>query len=623
MADIVLYDRTGSAVTYSGVDTITTDTPTDGETATFTYGKVVQGTEIDLALADGDQTVSVPAGSLLREATIKKPETLTPEHIKKGVDVAGVIGTFAGDEMEKTVDLNMANGDQIVDADPDTVMTRVTVKKPETLVPENIVEGVDIGGVLGTQKDNSVGLIEGTVEDIANANITSISPYAFYMKSALKTASFANCKTIGNYAFAFCSSLQTVEIPECEVFSGAAQFSNCVKLTKVSFPKCTSIGITAFYGCSNLSEAIFPECSIIGQSAFANCSKLANIDFGKCIEIGSYAFSYCKSLVSISAENCETIQHLAFAYATSLTSVYFPNLKRLVSNAFQGCTKLSKLQSSVYYVSDMAVSASGTFSNVSCILKEGTRLLANYLFLGKSRMSGVSGTSNLEIIGDYAFSGAYYANFPDGFPSAKWIGNGAFYACSSLTTVSIPLCEHVGANAFGGCSRLSEFYAPNLESIQYQLFLSKSYLSSAKIDKAKYIGLSAFANCYSLSRIFLPECLSIGSSAFYGCSKLNTVIFKKVPAIGLYAFSRCTNLLSLYLLDSSARAFPTAFSATGIGGTSGRIYVKESLIEDYRALWSTYSSYWSKIVGMTDEEIKELYEQEGYIDETANLDTTV
>lgn len=149
---IVLYDRTGAPVTYTGIETITTDTPTEDVKAVFTRGQVIDGTEIELQLENGDQRVSVPDGYLVKEATIKKPNTLLPQNIKKNVVVAGVLGEFAGEETEKTVELSMADGDQVVEADEDTVMTKVIVKKPDTLVPENIVEGVDVAGVVGNLK---------------------------------------------------------------------------------------------------------------------------------------------------------------------------------------------------------------------------------------------------------------------------------------------------------------------------------------------------------------------------------------------------------------------------------------------------------------------------------------
>lgn len=149
---IVLYDRTGAPVTHEAVDTITTDTPEEGIQAIFTYGEVMEGVKVELALADGNQTLSVPKGYLVRKAVIKKPETLLPENIRKDVNIGGVTGTLIGTGVEKTVDLNMANGDQIVEADEETLMSKVVITKPETLVPENIVEGVNIGGVVGEFK---------------------------------------------------------------------------------------------------------------------------------------------------------------------------------------------------------------------------------------------------------------------------------------------------------------------------------------------------------------------------------------------------------------------------------------------------------------------------------------
>lgn len=147
--DIVLYDRTGAAVTYNNTDTLITDTPDEAKGATFTYGKAVENAEYELDFSDGNQKVALNKGNLLKEFTLAKPENLAPEYIKKNINIAGVVGEFAGDELVKTVELDMAAGDQVIEADEDTVLTKVTVRKPETLVPENIVSGVEIGGIAG------------------------------------------------------------------------------------------------------------------------------------------------------------------------------------------------------------------------------------------------------------------------------------------------------------------------------------------------------------------------------------------------------------------------------------------------------------------------------------------
>ncbi|MEG1577356.1 MAG: bacterial Ig-like domain-containing protein [Oscillospiraceae bacterium] len=53
-------------------------------------------------------------------------------------------------EQTKTLTLAMASGDQTIAPDSGKVLTAVTVTKPATLLPENIKQGVNIGGVLGT-----------------------------------------------------------------------------------------------------------------------------------------------------------------------------------------------------------------------------------------------------------------------------------------------------------------------------------------------------------------------------------------------------------------------------------------------------------------------------------------
>lgn len=61
------------------------------------------------------------------------------------VDVPSTVSTET-----KTVALNMASGNQIIDSTSGKYMTQVTVKKPSTLVPSNIKRGVNIGGIRGT-----------------------------------------------------------------------------------------------------------------------------------------------------------------------------------------------------------------------------------------------------------------------------------------------------------------------------------------------------------------------------------------------------------------------------------------------------------------------------------------
>ena len=58
--------------------------------------------------------------------------------------------TVAKEEQTKTVNLDMASGNQVISPDTNKVLSQVTVTKPATLTATNIKQGVTIGGVTGT-----------------------------------------------------------------------------------------------------------------------------------------------------------------------------------------------------------------------------------------------------------------------------------------------------------------------------------------------------------------------------------------------------------------------------------------------------------------------------------------
>ena len=64
--------------------------------------------------------------------------------------VTGTVYVAAVPTETKTVDLSMVSGNQIIGHTSGKYMKSVTVKKPDTLVPSNIKKGVNIGGVIGT-----------------------------------------------------------------------------------------------------------------------------------------------------------------------------------------------------------------------------------------------------------------------------------------------------------------------------------------------------------------------------------------------------------------------------------------------------------------------------------------
>lgn len=155
--DAVILNYSQTPVNYEAVPKVWLTHPDSTEEAPvlvpFTYGELVEGTEITPDFSAGDMTISVPDGSLVKEATILKPEGLTPENVRQGVNICGIDGEFLGDTEEAEVELSMADGNQVILPSADgKSLSKVTVKKPETLIPENIAKGVEIGGVVGTHE---------------------------------------------------------------------------------------------------------------------------------------------------------------------------------------------------------------------------------------------------------------------------------------------------------------------------------------------------------------------------------------------------------------------------------------------------------------------------------------
>ena len=174
--------------------------------------------------------------------------------------------------------------------------------------------------------------------------------------------------------------------------------------------------------------------------------------------------------------------------------------------------------------------------------------------------------------------------------SVTSIGDTAFYACTGLTSITIPnSVTRIGNYAFSGCSRLTSVTIPNSVSTigTYAFYLmpninyhgsatgspwgalcvngyyydslyysdtSKTTLCSAhkQIHKAVIpntvtsIRKSAFEKCGSLTSVTIDTSVTrIGEYAFYGCTGLTSVtIPNSVTSIGEYVFCGCTGLTS-------------------------------------------------------------------------------
>ena len=196
------------------------------------------------------------------------------------------------------------------------------------------------------------------------------------------------------------------------------------------------------------------------------------------------------------------------------------------------------------------------------------------------------------------------------------IGSYAFYYCSSLTSVSFPVCTNINRNAFYSCSSLTSVSFPVCRSIAILAFYYCSSLTSVSFPACSMIGGSAFGYCYSLTsvnfpvctsisgsafmycssltNVSFPACISIGGSAFRGCSRLKVVNFPVCTSIGYAAFYSCSSLASIYLGASTVCTLghSNAFTSTAIWSDKGSIFVPASLVSKYQSAtnWAFFSA---------------------------------
>ncbi len=124
-ADIKLKNRKGEEVTYLEVSKVQFETPTEDK-VTFSYGDMVSG-NITLDFSQGNQEVSSADNELYNHVIIQKPSTFIPENIAEGVEIAGLLGTFqgAGEKPKLRTPTITRSGDLITITNPSTNGTYV------------------------------------------------------------------------------------------------------------------------------------------------------------------------------------------------------------------------------------------------------------------------------------------------------------------------------------------------------------------------------------------------------------------------------------------------------------------------------------------------------------------
>lgn len=234
---------------------------------------------------------------------------------------------------ERTVELSMPSGNQVILPTSSKGMRKVTIQKPDTLLSENIKKDVVIGGVTGALEAPPTG------------------PYIEYTSIASSgrvfTAKFRGT-IVPEYAFAYLAELTSVDMPDNVIAIGDNGFYRCPKLSLTSLPSgITSLGDYAFADCSMLTLTSLPSgITSLGDYVFRDCPRLALTSLPSGItSIGQYAFNNCPRLaLTALPSGITSLPTAAFQYCPKLALTTFPSgMTSIGAYAFKQGTGLASI----------------------------------------------------------------------------------------------------------------------------------------------------------------------------------------------------------------------------------------------------------------------------------------
>ena len=462
-----------------------------------------------------------------------------------------------------------------------------------------------------------------------NYSVTSIGQATFWGCSDLTSIFIPHSvTTIGEWAFRDCSSLKSITIPHSVTCIGASAFSGCSGLIEINFnaTNCFTRGFDVwtdewsifdgcislmtfnignnvkkipncfFKGCSGMTSITLPNSiTNIGEYAFSGCSGLTSVSIpNSVIYIGQQAFENCSSLTDISISNSVTsIDYGTFQGCSSLKGVSIPNsVTNIGKSAFQGCSNLICI-SILANLTSIDVDAFSGCNVEKLIYAEGCTKAVSTGLVGVSEVSLPQTLQTIDINTFANFTNLKTISIPK---SVTDIGNGAFFGCSGLRSVTVCSDKLSLSGAFpdsknvenliyaDGCTKAvstgltsaTEVILPEtLQTIDASAFANFTNLKSVTIPRnVTSIGSRAFSGSSnvenliyadgctkamstgltSVSEVSLPQTLqSIDAGAFMNFTNLETIFIpKSVTSIGENAFSNCSGLTSVHISDLAA-----------------------------------------------------------------------
>lgn len=451
-------------------------------------------------------------------------------------------------------------------------LTSVTIPESVTDMGESVFYrcgGLKSAGPIGGGYNIEFGWTEGIPTNAFNGcdgltsaaipeSVTSIGDNAFRSCDSLTSVTIpANVTSVGHEVFLHCSKLREILVDSAnskfESIDGVlfnrdgtvlVQYPAGKQRTSYDIPEgVTRIEEGAFYSCGDLTSVTIPgSVTSIGDYAFVSCGGLKSVTIPDSVDsIGDGAFSGCSSITTIgpiegeydlriSGMKLKTISRGMFSGCEGLTSVVIPTgVSCIDEDAFRGCRSLvsAEVPEGVTTIRCGAFAACDVLTSViipaSATDLGRTDMGMNSVFVGSPSLLSAG-----PIGGDYNIQFGWTERIPEM----------AFYACRSLTSITIPEnITTIGYGAFMECLSLTNVTIPeHVTKLEYQVF----------------------DDCRNLVEVHFPKTLTnVGFSLFRGCENLRNIYYggsekrwRQIQERGFEGIEKPESAVIHYALDS-------------------------------------------------------------------------
>ena len=206
-----------------------------------------------------------------------------------------------------------------------------------------------------------------------------------------------------------------------------------------------------------------------------------------------------------------------------------------------------------------------SFSDNTFRWRGSTKGFITYAAFNNSPIETVD--ANVEIVDVTAFGNAVMLSSVS-LPECETVAAQAFYYCTALESIYLPNCKVISWGAFDECWNLSYVSLPVCESIGTGggCFYNCGALESIELPACKWIS-GAFAYCMNLSYVSLPVCEYVGPWTFEECDTLESIDLPACTYVDSEAFCNMNNISYINLPVCSHVGYHTFDQCQGMNLT--------------------------------------------------------